>query len=106
MLNPTFVYLPSYERSAKGLVTETMELALETALRIDPEAGPVMPGTGGWRKLRVATPGRGKSGGARVIYLYLASEGQIFLVLAYAKNVITTLSQRQKAMLKTLASQL
>ena len=42
--------------------------ALQIALMTDPEAGPVIPGSGGVRRLRWAAPGRGKRGGYRVIY--------------------------------------
>ena len=54
--------------SARGLLTETDLIDLQSVLMLRPEAGAVTPGTGGCRKLRWALPGRGKSGGARVIY--------------------------------------
>lgn len=65
---PGFVYLPSFERAAKGELTEADRHRLEATLVANPEAGRPMLGTGGVRKLRFARPGEGKSGGLRVIY--------------------------------------
>jgi len=51
-----------------------------------PEAGDVVPHSGGCRKVRWALPGAGKSGGVRVIYYNQLADGQIWLVTMYAKN--------------------
>ena len=52
-----------------------------------PDAGDVIPGSGGCRKVRWSAEGRGKRGGIRVIYFVRVSLGQIVLVTLYAKNV-------------------
>lgn len=54
-----FVFLPSYESTAKGVISDGIQLRLEDTLSDNPEAGPVIRGTGGVRKVRVALPGRG-----------------------------------------------
>jgi hypothetical protein len=51
----------------------------------NPLAGVVIPGTGGLRKVRWSSPGKGKRGGARVIYYNLLDDGEIWLLIAYTK---------------------
>jgi len=52
----------------------------------DPECGEIIQGTGGVRKVRVALPGRGKSGGARVIYYFHSERLPVFALTVFAKN--------------------
>jgi len=59
---------------------------LQRALIADPEAGDVIRGTGGVRKLRWGIAGRGKRGGIRIIYYVRAQQGQIWMLTLYAKN--------------------
>lgn len=61
--------------------------ALQTYLADYPNAGDVIPHSGGCRKLRWTTPGRGKKGGIRIIYFLRLVHGQIVLITLYAKNV-------------------
>ena len=68
--------------------------ALQLALRRDPEAGPVIPGSGGVRKLRWAAAGRGKRGGYRVIYYVRRANGVIWMLTMYPKNVAENISAR------------
>jgi hypothetical protein len=101
-----FVYLPTFERTTKGLFTDAEQRRLEDMLLQDPEAGRVVQGTGGVRKIRVALPGRGKSGGARVIYYFRVTRHRVYLILAYPKNVKDTLTAREKSVMRALTSQL
>ena len=64
---------------------------LPTVIRADsrnPEAGPIIPGSGGVRKLRWAPRGRGKRGGLRVIYYARARAGVIWMLTVYSKGVM------------------
>ncbi len=61
--------------------------ALQEALMVDPDAGLVIPGSGGVRKLRWAAAGRGKRGGYRIIYYVRRAHGAIWMLTMYPKNV-------------------
>jgi hypothetical protein len=67
----------------------------------DPECGEIMPGTGGVRKVRVALPGRGKSGGARVVYYFHSEKLPVFALTVFAKNERANLTLAER---NTMAS--
>jgi hypothetical protein len=60
----------------------------------NPEAGDVIPGADGARKVRWAVAGRGKRGGARVIYFHLSQEGAVPLAMVYVKAARSNVSRR------------
>lgn len=82
--------------------------ALQHLLRDDPDAGAVMPGCGGLRKIRIADRrrGKGKRGGARVIYLYVPEVRVIHLMDIYGKGEQADLSADQRKYLKAYADRL
>lgn len=94
-----FVRFASFEKSASALFSEADVLELELQLLLDPEAGDVIPGAKGLRKLRRPVRGRGKSGGARVVYYLVTSDQKILLLYAYAKNVQGDLTPSQTKLL-------
>lgn len=61
--------------------------ALQAYLSEQPDAGDLVRGSGGVRKVRWARPGGGKSGGVRVCYYVRTRAGQILMLVIYAKNV-------------------
>jgi hypothetical protein len=61
--------------------------ALQQSLLANPEAGAIIPGSGGVRKLRWGVAGPGERGGIRVIYYLRSRQGQIWMLTLYAKNV-------------------
>lgn len=61
--------------------------SLQKTLVANPQAGPLIPGSGGVRKIRWAVRGRGKRGGVRVIYYAKIREGVIWMLTIYPKNV-------------------
>ena len=70
-----------------------------------PDAGKVIPGGGGLRKVRWGLEGRGKSGGARVIYYWFTERGTILLLFMYPKNVQENLTQDQLKQLKKIVEE-
>ena len=76
--------------------------ALQRTLLENPELGDVMPGTGGFRKIRWEDPrrGKGKRGGLRVIYYYLTTDHQIWFFTLYDKDEATDLTSSEKKALK------
>ena len=71
---------------------------MQSQLATNPELGDLMPGTGGFRKLRWADArrGKGRRGGLRVIYYHFKSDSQIWLVTLYDKNEASDLTAKQK----------
>lgn len=76
--------------------------SLQNFLLSTPDAGDVIPGGSGLRKLRWTAQGRGKRGGARVIYYRLVPEERIYLVYAYVKSVQSNLTREQVKVLAQL----
>jgi hypothetical protein len=79
---------------------EAERSSLVLFLAFNPEAGDLVPATGGVRKLRWALEGRGKRGGARVIYYFHSERIPLFALDVYAKNQRSDLSEDEKAKLK------
>lgn len=83
---PTFVQLRAFAQQSETLFSNDDIAAIERRLCENPEAGALIAGSGGVRKLRVGASGRGRSGGARVIYYHRAANARIYMLYAYAKN--------------------
>lgn len=90
-----FIDLPIFSRCASTLFSDEDLTEIQNTLLENPAAGDLIPGGKGLRKLRVPLPGRGKRGGARVIYYHWVSKEWCYLVYAYAKNVAADLTQEQ-----------
>ena len=97
-----FVRLPTFERTADGLLPEAEIFELELLLTEHPEAGDLIPGGRGLRKLRRPAKGRGKRGGARVIYYHVTRQHLVLLIVAYAKNEQEDLDRKQLQLLADL----
>jgi hypothetical protein len=71
-----FIETPLFASRATKLLSEDDVSALQTMLMLRPDVGDVIPGSGGVRKVRVPAKGKGKSGGARVIYYWVQADGR------------------------------
>jgi hypothetical protein len=102
----TVLQLPKFKAEATELIgTEGIE-ALAGFLAEHPDAGDVIPGSGGARKLRWAAKGKGKRSGARIIYVYVVIAPRVYLIRCYAKNVKTDLTADEKKDLRQIAANL
>jgi hypothetical protein len=88
--------LSQFAKDADRILGETQHAGLIAFLGLNPEAGVIVPGTGGVRKLRWALPGRGKRGGARVIYYFQNEDMPLLALDIYAKNEAEDLTSDQK----------
>lgn len=81
----TVVETPIFQKQVAGLWTEEERLDFFAFLAANPEAGDVIPGTDGARKVRWTVAGKGKRGGARVVYFNVTAEQIVLVVAVYAK---------------------
>ncbi len=87
-----FIETKLFTRLADEYLSDDELLRLQGYLNENAEAGDIIRGSGGVRKLRWAAPGRGKRGGLRIIYYLRSKQGEIWLLTLYAKNEIESIS--------------
>ncbi|WP_440617665.1 type II toxin-antitoxin system RelE/ParE family toxin [Cysteiniphilum sp. 6C5] len=92
----TVVELPSYIKKANVCLTTDNQKSLVDYLAVYPEAGAIMEGTGGIRKLRWATENSGKSGGVRVIYYYYNESIPLYLIAMFKKSEKANLTKAER----------
>jgi hypothetical protein len=100
------VSLSAYESQVSKLMEEDERVAMEFFIACDPEEHPVISGTGGFRKARWARPGRGKSGGFRVIYFFATELGRIYMASIDSKSRKGTLTAADRNVLAKLAGEI
>ena len=100
-----FLETPIFTKQISQLVSDDEYHLLQVHLSVRPDAGDVIKGSGGIRKIRWAGSGRGKRGGIRVIYYHVRNEGQLFMLFAYPKNEKDDLSPDQLKRLKQLVEE-
>ena len=89
-------------KDVEPLLSDEERERLVAFMGANPEAGKILPETGGVRKVRWALAGRGKRGGARVIYYYHSERLPLFLLTAYPKNEKADLSKAERNAMKRL----
>jgi len=100
------VETPEFLSATRKLMDDDERALLVDYLAHNPMAGDLVQGTGGIRKVRWALDGRGKRGGARVIYFYHDADMPLFALTAYAKNERADLSQQDRNDFRQLTTML
>lgn len=101
-MRAVFVELPAFARHRSNYLDDDAFLELQLLLMADPEAGDVMEGAGGLRKLRFADARRSKGtrGGLRIVYYFWTGGPEFWLFTLYDKTEVADLTLQQRAILK------
>ena len=94
-----------FSRQGSKLLDEESYRLLQLRLAADPEAGDLIRGTAGLRKIRWQGSGRGKRGGVRVVYYWAAKEDVVLMLLMYGKSERDDLSAEQRKVLVALVKE-
>jgi mRNA-degrading endonuclease RelE of RelBE toxin-antitoxin system len=94
-----FIETSIFTLQIQDLVSDDQLRALQEWLAVSPTSGNLIKGSGGCRKIRWNTAGKGKRGGIRVIYYWMKDQDLVLFLLAYAKSRTEDLSQAQIKML-------
>ena len=97
-----FIETPVFTRQVQELLSDEAYSAFQWYMALNPQAGDVIQGTGGLRKVRWSVAGGGKRGGVRVIYFHVAAQAQVRLLLIYRKGVKDDLTAAEKRTLRRL----
>ncbi|WP_298270744.1 type II toxin-antitoxin system RelE/ParE family toxin [Geobacter sp.] len=87
----TFVESPLFTKQVHDYLTDDDYRVFQAFLATNPDAGDVVRGSGGVRKVRWSRQGTGKSGGVRVLYVARTEAGEIWLLLIYAKSAVDSI---------------
>ena len=90
-----FIETPVFTTLVRRCLSDEQYRALQLALVLRPEQGAIVPGSGGLRKLRWPAEGRGKRGGLRVIYYWVAADEICYMLYVFAKNEQSDLTPAQ-----------
>lgn len=100
MLCMVIIETSIFTKKISTLLSDEEYRVLQNALIEMPGSGDIIQGSGGIRKIRWGVSGRGKRGGARVVYYWATNNDQIFMLYAYAKNERDNLTKDQLSMLR------
>ena len=91
-----YIETPEFVREFDRIASQDEMIDLQRELIENPMKDPLVQGTGGARKIRMRVPGRGKSGGARIIYYFVDLRGEIWLLDVYLKSDKDNLASSEK----------
>jgi hypothetical protein len=100
-----FVETPIFTKKIRELLQDDDYMSLQTHLSANPDAGTVIPQSGGIRKIRWASGGKGKRGGLRVIYFHITRDNEVYMLYAYTKNTQEDLTNEQLKLFKALVTE-
>ncbi len=92
----TVVETPEFSKRADKVMSDEQRESVIGYLASHPTGGVLVPGAGGIRKLRWGLEGRGRRGGARIIYFYASLDVPLFALTVFAKNERADLSQEDR----------
>ena len=98
-----FSEAPAFSRYVSDYLADEEYREFQSRLALNPELGDLIPGTGGFRKLRWADPrrGKGRRGGLRFIYYYFKAEQKVWLMTLYDKDEASDLTPKEKKALRS-----
>ena len=102
----TFVETATFTGQITGLVSDEDYAALQSQLSLRPDKGRLLVGCGGVRKVRMAAKGKGTSGGARILYLYLPNRHLIYFLYLFTKGDAENISADGKKAVRQIAEQI
>jgi hypothetical protein len=107
-MRAVFVETHRFTVDVTAMLSDDEYADLQQELMSHPDAGAVMPGCGGMRKMRcsVKRAARGKRGGARVIYLYVPASDTFFMIRMYGKSEMDDLKPDERRELRRLSDSL
>lgn len=94
-----------FTRRVQALLNGEEYRLLQSTLVLRPDAGAIISGSGGLRKIRWSAKGHGKRGGVRVIYYWALAQERILMLMIYAKNEKDDLSDEQLKALKRIVKE-
>jgi len=97
-----FIETPVFTADVCALLGDEEYAALQLSPVAQPNAGAVIAGTGGLRKIRWSVAGKGKRGGTRVIYYHVVAQAQIRMILIYRKGIKDDLKPKEKTILRKI----
>ena len=101
-----FIEAPAFERIRDRYLDDGQYRLLQAALMANPEAGDLIRGSGGVRKVRWAMDGKGKRGSLRVIYYWITRNNHVLLLTLYHKSEMSDLTPKEVKALATLVKRL